>query len=263
MSTMKHFEHDGVTLAYLDTGTPEPGAPVSGDGAPVLLIHGFASNTRINWVGPGWVDALTRAGYRVISVDNRGHGDSEKLYDSALYSAPMMAEDARALLDHLDIEHANVMGYSMGARITAFLAMTHPGRVRSAVFGGLGENMIHGVGGAAEIVAALEADDAGSIADPQARMFREFAEKTGGDRLALAACMRSSRVKIREDALAQLRLPVLVCVGTEDDIAGSPQVLADVIPGARAVDIPGREHNRAVGDKVYKQAVLDFLAERP
>ena len=174
-----------------------------------------------------------------------------------------MAEDARLLLDHLKIGRADVMGYSMGARITAFLALGYPDRVRSVIFGGLGIGMVKGVGAPEPIAEALEADDPSIISDTQARMFRKFAEATGSDRLALAACMRSSRIKIRPEALANLRLPVLVCVGSQDEIAGPPQELADIIPGAEAFEIAGRDHNRAVGDKTYKQAVLDFLARRP
>lgn len=84
---MPQFQSDGYTLSYLDEGS----------GEPILLIHGFASNKETNWVYPGWVQTLTRAGYRCIAIDNRGHGESEKLYDPALYSSPIMAEDARLL----------------------------------------------------------------------------------------------------------------------------------------------------------------------
>ncbi|MCB1478880.1 MAG: alpha/beta hydrolase [Tepidamorphaceae bacterium] len=254
-----HSFHSGdVEIAYIDTG-PGSGA----EGKTILLIHGFASNIEINWVGTGWVDTLSQAGFRVVAIDNRGHGKSEKLYDKAQYGAPIMAEDARLLLDHLDIGRADVMGYSMGARITAFLSMGYPDRVRSAIFGGLGIGMVKGVGAPEPIAEALEADDPGTIPDQTALMFRKFAEATGSDLAALAACIRSARIKIREEALANLRLPVLVCVGSKDDIAGSPYELADIIPGAEAFEIAGRDHNRAVGDKAYKQAVLDFLDRRP
>ena len=129
---MQTFNSGGVEIAFLDEG----------GGDPILLIHGFASNMATNWIDPGWVRFLTREGYRVIAFDNRGHGKSGKLYDPSAYGAPVMAEDARRLLDHLAVPRADVMGYSMGARITAFLALAHPARVRSCVFGGLGINMV-------------------------------------------------------------------------------------------------------------------------
>ena len=250
---MHHFDSDGIDIAYLDEG----------EGDPVLLIHGFASNAQTNWVGPGWVSALLRAGRRVIALDNRGHGQSEKPHDPAVYEAPMMAEDARRLLEHLRIERADVMGYSMGARITAFLSLNHPHRVRSAVFGGLGRGMVDGVGSPEPIIAALEADNMNHVSDPVGLAFRKFAEATKSDLAALAACMRSARRRISAADVATLRVPVLVAVGTKDDIAGSAQGLADLIPGAQVLDIPGRDHMLAVGDRAYKDGVLKFLEERP
>ena len=249
---MPQFQSDTYTISYLDEGA----------GEPVLLIHGFASNKEVNWVNPGWVQTLTHAGYRVIALDNRGHGESEKLYDPELYSSPIMAEDARALLDHLELESAFVMGYSMGARISAFLSLNHPDRVRKVVFGGLGGGMIHGTGDPTPIIDALEVDEGVPIRHVTGKAFRTFADQTGSDRMALAACMRSSRQKITVEELSGLSVPALVAVGTRDVIAGEASELADILPHGRAVDIPGRDHMVAVGDKVYKQAVLDFFAEQ-
>lgn len=246
------FDSDGVEIAYLDEG----------QGDPVLLIHGFASNIGMNWTDPGWVGFLTREGFRVIAIDNRGHGQSEKIYDVAAYGAPTMAEDARRLLDHLGIARADIMGYSMGARITAFLAMKHPERVRSAVFAGLGINMVLGLANSDDIAQALEAESLREAATATGRTFRLFAEQTKSDLKALAACIRSSRVKITAEQLGQLRMPVLVAVGTEDAVGGSARELAALIPGAQALDITGRDHMKAVGDRVYKEGVLAFLRAR-
>ena len=116
---MASFRNDGAEIAYLDEG----------DGEPMVLVHGFASTKEVNWLHPGWITTLMRAGRRAIALDNRGHGASSKLYDPAAYHSAVMAEDVRALLDCFGIAHADVMGYSMGARISAFLALTHPRRV--------------------------------------------------------------------------------------------------------------------------------------
>jgi pimeloyl-ACP methyl ester carboxylesterase len=255
--SMQTFSSSGVEIAFIDE------APASGRGEPVLLIHGFASNHAVNWVFPQWVKTLTGAGYRVIALDNRGHGHSAKLYDPAAYHTGVMAEDARNLLDHLGIERADVMGYSMGARITAFLALLHPERVRSALLGGLGYHLVEGVGLPLGIADAMEAPSLASVTDPTARGFRSFAEQTNGDLKALAACIRGSRQVLSRAEIGSITTPTLISVGTTDEIAGSAQDLAALMPNARAVDIPGRDHNLAVGDKVHKQAVLAFLAERP
>jgi len=247
------FNAGPVKLAYLDEG----------DGDPIVLVHGFASNKDVNWVQPGWVATLTRAGRRAIAFDNRGHGGSTKLYDPALYHTSLMADDIRALLDHLGIARADVMGYSMGARNTAFLALAQGGRVRSAILGGLGIRLVEGGGLPDSIAAALEAPAVDDVGDAQGRLFRLFADQTRSDRRALAACIRGSRQSLTPADAARIAVPVLVAVGTRDKIAGSPHGLAALVPGARAVDIPDRDHMLAVGDRVFKEAVLEFLAERP
>jgi len=249
---MASFRNGEVEIAYLDEGA----------GEPIVLVHGFASNRQVNWGNPGWVETLTGAGRRVIALDNRGHGASSKLYDPALYHSAMMAEDVRALLDHLNIERADVMGYSMGARIAAFLTVNHPARVRSVVLGGLGIRLVKGVGLSSTIAEALEARSLADVRDPTGRSFRSFAEQTKSDLKALAACMRGSRQTLPREQVAGIRVPVLVAVGTEDKVAGSAQELAALIPGARALDIPDRDHMLAVGDKMFKAGVLDFLNQR-
>ena len=247
---MKTFNSDGVEIAYLDEG----------EGRPILLVHGFASNVQVNWVDTGWVRTLRQAGDRVIAMDVRGHGESEKLYDETLYGAPIFARDARLLLAHLGIEQADVMGYSMGARVCAFLAMKHPEIVRSAIFAGLGANMVIGMPGARAIAHAFLAPSIKDVGHPTAYSFRAFAESTDSDLKALASCILSARAKITKAMVEQIRVPVLVAVGTHDVIGGSASELAELIPGAEAFDIQGRDHMKAVGDKTYKAAVLDFLA---
>jgi pimeloyl-ACP methyl ester carboxylesterase len=250
---MACFQSDGVEIAYLDEG----------QGEPILLIHGFASNVAANWIDPGWVRTLTGAGRRVIAYDNRGHGQSEKLYDPALYGAPTMAEDGRRLLDHLAIERADVMGYSMGARIATFLTFAHTTRVRSLVLGGVGINLVRGMVGTGPIARALEAPSIDDVTNDTARSFRAFAEQTKSDLKALAACLRGPREKITPEKLAAITVPTLIAVGSADVIAGPGEELVALIPGAQFLDIEGRDHMKAVGDARCKQGVLDFLTRRP
>ena len=249
---MQRFAHDGVDIAFLDEGT----------GDPIVLVHGFASTAQVNWVYPGWVATLTKAGRRVIALDNRGHGGSSKLYDPAAYHSARMAEDVRALLDHLDLGRADVMGYSMGARITAFFALAHPQRLRRSVFGGLGIHLVDG-GLPESIAEALEAPSLADVHDPMGRMFRAFAEQTKSDLKALAACIRGSHQTLTRDQVMAIRAPMLVAVGTKDTVSGSAHELAALLPAGWALDIPGRDHMIAVGDKVFKEGVLHFLAETP
>jgi pimeloyl-ACP methyl ester carboxylesterase len=250
---MPSFRHDDVEIAFLDEG----------EGEPIVLVHGFASNKEVNWVVTRWVATLTRARRRVIAPDMRGHGASTKLYDPAAYHTAVMAGDVRALLDHLGLGWADILGYSMGARIAAFLALADPERVRSAILGGLGIRLVESAGLPDNVAEALEAPSAADVRDPKARAYREFAEETGSDLAALAACIRGSRQSLTRAEAGRIGVPVLVAVGTKDEIAGSPHELAALIPDAQAVDIPRRDHMRAVGDRVFKQAVLRFLGERP
>jgi pimeloyl-ACP methyl ester carboxylesterase len=249
---MPSFHNGDVEIAYLDEG----------EGDPILLVHGFASTKNVNWVYPTWVSELKKNGRRVIAFDNRGHGDSGKLYQSEVYHISTMAGDISALMDHLKIARADIMGYSLGARMTAWLALHQPQRLRSAIFGGIGIGLIEGGGPGENVAAALEAASLEDVTDPVGRTFSAFADQTRSDRLALAACLRGSRTLMTREEAAAIAVPVLIAVGTADEIAGSAQALGKIIPGAEVLDIPNRDHMRAVGDKVYKAGVLAFLSQR-
>jgi pimeloyl-ACP methyl ester carboxylesterase len=253
---MHVFKHDGFDLAFINQ-QPAP------DAEPVLLIHGFASTHMVNWVSTGWVKTLNDAGYRTVAFDNRGHGSSSKSYEPADYTPQKMAGDASALLDHLGISQAHVMGYSMGARVAAFLALAEPQKVATLIFGGLGSGMVDGVGEWDPIASALLAEDAGAVTHPRGKSFRAFADQTKSDRKALAACIVASRTLLSEAEVARIAQPTLVAVGTRDDIAGSPGELAGMMPNAEGFAIEGRDHMLAVGDRSFKARVIGFLNEHP
>ncbi|MEM7694395.1 MAG: alpha/beta hydrolase [Pseudomonadota bacterium] len=248
---MPTFDSDGVTIAYTDEGA----------GPPVLLIHGFASNKTVNWRATGWVKTLTEAGYRVITIDNRGHGESQKLYDPEAYKTTLMAADAARLIDHLGLPRVVAHGYSMGARITAFLALAAPEKLAGVILSGLAGNLVHGVGGG-PIAEALRAPSLESVTDRNARAFRLFADQTKSDREALAACILAARQTLTVDDLASITLPTLSVAGSEDVISGSVDELVSWLPNATGVTLPGKDHMSAVGDKGHKAAVLDFLSAR-
>lgn len=245
MPTFPSF--DGTKLHFEDEGS----------GRPVVLLHGFAADTIANWVRPGVVKALLAAGRRVISLDARGHGASEKPHDPKAYEDDAMVRDVQALFDHLGLESADVVGYSMGSMTTSRLVTAEP-RVRSIVLGGVGIGITKGLSGRAVLADALETDDPKSITDPTAKGFRAFADSTGADRLALAAIQRAQRPHTTPD-LGSISVPALVLTGDGDTLVGSPQELADAIPGGQVKVISG-DHLGAVADPAFPQSIVDFLA---
>lgn len=249
---MPSFDSDGLKIAY----------QVEGEGPPIVLVHGFAASVAMNWRTTGWMKALTAAGRRVVALDCRGHGESDKPHDPGAYGGERMPADVIRLMDHLALERADLMGYSMGGMISSYLLVHHPARLSSVVLAGIGGGAIHrGSFDPEKVAEALSASDGESVEDEAGRAFRAFAELGGNDLLALAAIMRSRRALVTTQELARVEKPVLVVVGERDDLVGDPRPLADAIPGSRLVTIPGRDHLTAVPDRRYKDAVLGFLSE--
>jgi pimeloyl-ACP methyl ester carboxylesterase len=241
---------DGVRIAYESVG----------DGRPVLLIHGFASNRELNWRKPGWYEHLTRAGHRVIAFDNRGHGESDKPHDIASYDEGTMVGDALAVLDGLNIKTCDAMGYSMGGYLLIRMMHDHPARVGRAVCGGIGGTYFGFWDKRAKKIAdAMLTKDVESIADPLAQEFRRFAEKAGDDLEAMAACIQRPRITFTMDELRSIATPVLFVTGENDDMSGPPERVARLFPNSRLEIVTGRDHHRTVGDPVYKRAVTEFL----
>jgi pimeloyl-ACP methyl ester carboxylesterase len=247
---MPYFDSAGVRIAYDDFGA----------GKPIVLVHGFASSRVRNWKDPRWYDTLIKAGRRTVALDCRGHGESDKPHDPAAYAVELMTGDVIRLMDHLGIAHADLMGYSMGARLSATLLARRGNRFTAGVLGGVGGYLVGDQGGSEAIARALEADDVASIDDPIARTFRRFAAQGRNDLKALAACMRGQRRSVDAAELGRIAVPVLIVVGRNDTIVGNPQRLADAIPNAQLLVIPDRDHLSVVGDRRHKDAVRQFLS---
>lgn len=250
---MPTFQSEGLNISYEQYGS----------GEPILLIHGFASNGKVNWVSTGWVAYLAEAGYAPITIDNRGHGESEKLYDKAYYPAREMAKDAKNLIHYLGLGPIPIMGYSMGARICGFLAMDHPELVSSVVLGGLGANIFVGLGNSSEIEDALLAPSLAEVKNPVGRTFRKFAEFTKSDLRALAACMGSSRSPLSRQDVAKILAPTLVAIGDLDDVGGAGAPLAEALPNGKLLELEGLDHMKATGDIKFKSGVVEFLSDLP
>src|ERR1700682_3207498 len=244
-----YFDSDGVRLHYEVHG-PE-------QGAPLVVVHGFASDYRLNWGGTRWQEALTTAGFRVFGLDCRGHGHSDKPHDSAAYDIRIMARDVTRLMDTEELKAAGYLGYSMGARIGVQVMLGFPGRVTRDVLGGIG---VTGAIPKAEAIA--EAFLRGEPSDDRiAQTFYRFASaRPTNDLKALAACITGLQPKWDPAKLSAIRTPILVVVGDRDELAPDAPELVELIPSSRLVTIPGRDHMGAVPAREFKQAAIEFLS---
>jgi pimeloyl-ACP methyl ester carboxylesterase len=243
------FDSDGVRLHYEVHG-PE-------NGMPLVMVHGFASSYRLNWVGTRWQEALTAAGFRIFGLDCRGHGHSDKPHERAAYAIDIMAADVVRLLDHVDVRSAGYLGYSMGARIGLQIVLDFPARVQRAVLGGIGlSGAILNAQAIAESFLRGEPSD-----DPIAQSFFKFASaQPTNDLKALAACITGLQPKLEPARLKAIRTPILIVVGDRDELAPDAPELVELIPSSRLVVVSGRDHMGAVPAREFKQAAIDFLS---
>jgi pimeloyl-ACP methyl ester carboxylesterase len=257
----KFFDSDGVRLRYTDQG----------QGEPVILIHGFAVNTELQWVLPGIVKGLVKD-YRIITIDNRGHGRSGKPYDPKMYGMAMI-EDVLRLMDHLHIKKAHIVGYSMGGFMTLKLLATHPDRFLSATTGGAGAS--------AQVPQALldelaDSLDKGKGIGPLIRWLTPAGQlKPTEEQLksvnqmfslfnnqkALAAVIRSLKgLAITADDLKPNRVPLLALVGSLDPLKEGVDELEGHVPHLKVVVIPGADHMNAFARPEFLKSLKDFLA---
>ena len=233
---------DGVSLAF----------ERHGEGPAIVLVHGFGSSRLQNWKSTGWYGGLTEAGFSLVAMDCRGHGDSGKPREPGAYGHDRMAQDVGVVMDACGLDAALILGYSMGGFIGLRLATAHPERVIKLAIAGVGEtylqDRITAPQARAALADALTTPDKDTITDPRAQMFRAFADQPGKDRLALAACMRAMSPHLPIETLAQLARPVLVVNGSEDDTAGRPEPLAATFASGIAVQIAGRDHMSPTAD---------------
>ncbi len=252
---MTSFITDSITIAYDDI------SPASGAERTIVLIHGFASNRLEAWKRTGWYAAFERHRTRVIALDQRGHGESQKLYEPQAYAREQLAADVLNLMDHLGVDRADIFGYSMGTRTALELAIGQPDRVSHLILGGIGGKLLERAPDVAgePMADAMLADDPSSITHPMLRSFRQFTDEQGEDLKALAAVTRMRNMPFDPQALAELPMPVLVVAGQGDDGAGAPEALARVFAQGKGVTIPGCDHFSAIPHALTKAAVFDFL----
>lgn len=224
-------------------------------GPPVLLLHGFATSARRTWREPGWVDLLSDAGRRAIAPDLPGHGEADKHHDPAAYDH--VEADVLALLPS---EPVDAIGYSMGARILLTLAVDHPDRFSRLVLGGVGARLLEPRDPVDRIARAVEGhfdDD-----DLVGRHFYDLAHEPGNDPAALSAFLKRPTRQLRPQDLAAVRCPVLVVIGSED-FGGPGEPLAEALPDATLLTLPGVDHHGLPKNFTFLDRALEFLDARP
>jgi pimeloyl-ACP methyl ester carboxylesterase len=257
------FLSNGVKIHYIEQG----------QGEPVLLIHGFSASAMANWVLPGVFGNLAKH-YHVIALDNRGHGGSGKPHEIEKYG-PEMVEDAIRLLDHLKIEKAHIVGYSMGGFITEKLVVTHPERVICAVVGGAGwsraeddHSVIEAVAksleagnGIAPLMKALTPPGRPVPTDEQVKLRNQMI-MANNDPKALAACMRGMlNLETTKQQLENNKVPVLAIIGEKDPLKVGVDNMTGVLANLKVVVVPNGDHMSTFQSPKFIQVINEFLNE--
>jgi pimeloyl-ACP methyl ester carboxylesterase len=250
------FTSDGLRIHYESFGK----------GKPLVLVHGWGVDAKRNWVDTGWVAALKRV-RRVIAIDCRGHGQSDKPHEPERYSYATMAHDVVHLLDHLGIAKADFLGYSMGAFMGASLLGHERGRFTSMILGGIGDETEE-TKDAGFIAEALRAKDPAKISNPVGLGYRLFVDadpRNDLEALAVSALRmwpEGFPLELGGPDLAKVDIPVLIVNGGDDHYAESNAKLSKAIPGSRAIKIPGTDHLTILEDARFKKEALAFLNGR-
>ena len=245
----------------------EPGGSAK-SARPVLLLHGFASSSQLNWHNSGWVSAITAAGRRVITVDLPGHGRSAAPTGLDAYRPSRIRADLLQLLmdagvKPLAIDHpdagVDVIGYSLGARLAWEFGATQPELVRRMVLGGgpgTGDPL------AAFDLAAARATigETGEVADETtAELLRMAALVPGNDLPVLLSMVEAIQDEPFIPAEAIPAMPLLLVAGDRDSFAAGNAELAELSGQAELLSLPGRTHANAVTSRAFKQAAVSFL----
>ena len=229
---------------------------VVGKGSPVMLAHGFATDAASTWPPSGIDLALAKAGFRAIMLDLRGHGQSGKPHEPSAYQKDAEVKDIMALAEHLNLGRYDALGYSHGAIVGARLLVLDA-NVGRAILGGIGHFFTDPAWvRPKQIAAGLLAEDP---EDPISRGLVAYAKQNGGDLVALANVQLGQPTTTPAE-LARIQRPVMVLCGDQDQLNGSPQLLARYIPGCTLSLVPGT-HLKALNNPRFARTVVDFLLE--
>jgi pimeloyl-ACP methyl ester carboxylesterase len=259
--TVALFTIAGKSLAQADTGRffnsfdkTKLYYEVKGSGEPVILVHGFIVNGQ-SWKRTALYSDLVNAGYKVILLDQRGNGRSDKPHDSTAYENDAEAKDIIELSKQLKLKNYSAVGYSRGSIIVSRLLVLDK-NIKKAVLGGMGSDFTNPQWPRRIMFYhALRGDSV-----PELRAMVSYVKQQGLDQMALAYLQRSQPSTSREE-LAMVKQPVLVICGDHDDDNGSAKSLSSLIPGAAFVTTPG-VHNDANQTKEFSSAILSFLQKK-
>jgi len=258
----KFFDSDGVKIHYVEQG----------QGEPVVLIHGFSANHALNWVAPGIVGKLSKK-FRVVAIDNRGHGKSDKPQDPKQYGTQMV-QDVVRLLDHLQIPKAHIVGYSMGGFITNKFLSEHPDRVITATLGGAGwsqdgdqgepvmealaESLEQGKG-IAPLILALNPPGKPQPTENELNLINQMV-MANNDPLALASAIRGMKqLQISQEKIEANEVPTLALIGEVDPLKAGVDALQEVMPNLEVVVIEGADHMTAISNPLFVNSLNEFL----
>ena len=247
IATTRWTASDGVELVYRQTG----------EGRPVILLHGLFSSAEVNWIKYGTAAQVAAAGFRVIMPDHRAHGDSAKPHDPAFYPRGILARDVSELIAHLGLEDYDLGGFSLGARTIVQAVGEGMVEPKKAILAGMG---LRGIldwdrrqSFFRDVIANFQTAKRG---DPH-WLAIQFMKTMKVDRAAAALVLNSFGDAPRS-ALTAFAMPTLVLIGTEDEDNGSARELAEALPDATYAEIPGT-HMTCVTKPEMGRAIADFL----
>ena len=243
---------DGLRIATYDFGAP--------DAPAVVAVHGFASSALLNWHSSGWVRDLTRAGFRVVAIDQRGHGASDKPHDPDAYSIELLVNDVLTVLDTYMIDSAAYVGYSLGARVGWQASIDLPDRITRAVLGGIPDG---------DPLTRFQVEHARTFIENGTPVDDRLTEAyltmasgiRGNDLTALVSLVEGMRGGTQPDPANPPTQPVLFATGSDDSILAKSRVLALSTPLGEFFEIPGRNHFNAPTSRQFRDAALGFLAD--
>ena len=255
---MPLFTHEGQALHY----------EVHGVGRPVILLHGICVSFAGNYGAWGWIERLNAKGFQVIGLDFRGHGGSSKPHDAAAYGTAHLAGDVLALMDHLGIAKASLVGYSLGSAIALHLLHSHPQRFGASALIATGDGLLGlpplSVNDVAQALReALVRPEFPDDLPSHVAAYWTFATKVGGDRLAAHAAASASYPACAPEVASRIQVPVLVVSGEFDPVLGRGPQMAQVLPQGRYAEIAGADHFMLARDELAQTSIANFLAAPP